>query len=679
MKPPIHLGRCLFHNERYTRLEPLLTAGPNGWSVPDRRRAFPEVGKLFTFEKPFVGSPEGSVWLFRTAPNTQIRPGEEKDLYLAVDGEEPIEVHDLSAGGVEEARQSLVEAGLPSTSIGSPEIVAIVEPGRCVRLRLFLDDVTGRWYPESGDLERVPIFEFDPTCDAGADADGRRYVVPGREPGRILHCMDWSQDSDFLQKVLRRLRKSAVVQLGGDAHDLSNRAIERLVLAFNQAELLTGDATTADAMHRRLDVFLAKLRTNLAFARELASVLAGLPTIAQMLEEERGASRERLTIELRAELEPRIEAQLNAERSQVAAEVATIREEAVAHQSRLDSLRQEMGELASQRDFLKTELADDVTMIAEKLARASEIAGRLGLLRSSAPAVQSVPPPWSDRKQRAATLIAAGDLSQALQDAERSLGLPDSILSRLDSILQSGTIPLLFGPDAERALRAYSATVAAGNMGRMPLDAAVLGLDDLWHRAGSGSETTFARSWMAAIEDPQRSMLVVLDDLDVHHLATWVPRLAGIVATCDRPRNLMVAATAVLLPHGSLATEQLLEACIPFEIDGGIAAAAAAAVSETESLDHPLGLAPADEPLVPAELGRQLLSDLMVVEGLTSRDAARATRALRAALRTMSQAEALAFAQMIGSLGSTRRRNSTANFLEMSLQNFLRRLDRTTN
>jgi hypothetical protein len=680
MNAPFYLGRCLFENDRYTRLEPLLRVEQGGWMpIPNRRRIFPEVGCVFAVERPIVGSTEGSLWLFRPEANTRLKPGDERDLYVAVDPREPIQIVDLAGlGEIEAVRRAVVEEGLAQREIVARELLIVIAQGQCVRLRLDLDHNTHKWRPAEPDkLERLAVFEFDPGCYAGAKLDQKCFVIPGREPDKKLSAVDWSSDFDFLPRILKKLKRTAPLHSGGDMQEFSRRAIERMVSALRDGEILATEPEMADAMLRRLQNFVPALEKRLDAVSAIAEALAATPAVTASIATHVAKARERAIDEMRNEFRPIVEAELKAEQAQALENLQMIETDIAALQAEHDRIKQDLAELQLEREVQQAALHDDLRHIAgtldkatNALQRGSETAVRLGLLPSAGTGSQDLAP-WACSSDCQGDLLELPQLRTALNEAERSAGLPDHSLLELDVLARAGEIPLIFGADAERALTRYASIVAGGDLFRSVLDPTTLGIDDIWRQPSTGSPAVFAQAWRAALKSPGQIILAVLDNVDVHHLLSWMPRLASFCAL-NRPANLLIVATPTLRMAGEISGNEVLSACLPFEVDGG-AAAAAALVSEVcgQTKNGTSRLRGAPMPPLDTSHIQRLMREILAIPRVHSTAAGRAVRILRAALATMHEDEAFALARSSAAIQRVTS-GSPGTSIDRSLDSFLK-------
>ena len=638
-----HIGRCMFRNERFTRLEPLISNAGDGWvAVTNRRRAFPDVGSVFTVDRPAVGSPEGSLWLFRCEPN--VRDGE--DRFVAVDVREPKEILDLGFADAEAARRAVVEQGLNLVQAPTREACVVFGADKAVCLRLARSETDGLWRPaDDAALETLEVHRFDPVPHRGARIGRRAFLLPDAEFSPPTGTVDWSPDLAFLPKVLRRVRRTIPLQPGGELAEISLRTVERLVSALRDGEMLAGDPQANEAMLARLRNATPVLSANLSAVTSLGETLLELPAVQAQLKKESAALHERTVADLRRELHPVVRAEIEAEEAAARSALHALEEQIASAEVRREEIRRDLAELSLEREEQRTGLAGDVETLlatvartADAFRRTTDVAARFGLGDAAAePAA-----PWSVPAVGAGEALETADLAAALAARERASGLRRGAHVELDAIARSGCIPVVFGEETERLVEAYAACVSGGVARRMALDPATLGLDDLWRQSVGGGPTVLARAWAFAVRDPERIELVVLDDLDAALECLWLPRLAARLASPHRPPNLLVLATLMDSGPDRGPSLDVLRSAVPFLADAEAGAVAAAIASGSAAPTRLVFVAP--PPPAPAVL-QQLSVDLLQSPGVGPASGIRAAALLRAALPTMGSDAAFAFAR----------------------------------
>ena len=646
----LFIGRCLFDHEKFTRIEPLQMQTSQGWTdLTNRQILFPPFGNVFSFERAAQRCPEGTLRLFKVQPNTRPRIDQNHDDFIAVDVQEPIEVFDLTHLGDSEAvRRAIVEDGVSLPAQATPEAIFIVEKDACIRLPLTQDPITRRWLPSDFlALETLPIRAFTHAYANGPAVNGRRFVVPDPEDPVILRRVDWSPDSNFLRKVLRALQRRSAFQAGGQMHELGQKVVRQLALELRSGGALSGDPNADDTMLRRLTDFLPGLDKKLDAAQSLADELMRAPTVLAELESRRNQARQELELALRTELEPLVRAQIEGTLAASIARKNIAEAEAKSASARAEELKCQIRDLDKACQTQRAVLAGEV---GKMLGPISDIV-KLAQGSASGHHHDDGAPPWIAPEAQQSSPFRLAELPQLLKGAARQAAMSETRLLEFDALIRAGEVPLLFGSHAEELVQIYAGTVCGGMLWRMPIDATIISLDDLWRQPDGGYATGFAKAWRAAKLNPDIPAFVVLDDLDLAVVGCWLPRLASLLSSDLKPPNLLVAATIGAAKSQSLPPFELLVSGFPFDVESTPAAVAAAIKDETSqprqnTLTHlSPPLSGAVEPEQSAQLAMQLL------EANTTLDAARrAARVFCAAFGSMQPAEAHALAVDVAQL-----------------------------
>lgn len=649
------LGRCVFRNDRFTRLEPLLIAEADGWNgVANRKRMFPDVGNVFAVERPAVGAEEGSLWVFRCGENTRTTGVDQPDRFLAVDIREPIEILDFSSSGPEAARRAIVELGVDPVLFPTSEVVVVVGPNSAVRLRLKQGYHDGKWRPENVDaLDALNVYPYDASFHAGVAVSGRRFLLPDAPLGVPTGIVDWTSDIDFLSKVLNKIRRSSSTQHDVD-RELTKRTIERLMAAFRDSEMLATDPKSNQAMLERLRVLAPSLKANRAAITEIGAVLLEMPSIEEQIRAAVDQARNTALGGLRSELRPIVQAEIEHEEHEARGRLLELEAQIAAAKSATSGLAQEIAELSSERELQRSGLAEDVEKLlqtfgrtAEAARHVSELLERYGLgTTSSKTADDAGDAPWAVAEASGADPIDIGELFAELSKREQGKGLPKGALAELDVVARAGEIALLLGDETERLITEYGACVAGGSPWRMSLDPTVIGLDDLWRQPGTGVPTSFARAWNHASSNPDRTVLVVLDDLDAALGCLWLPRLAEHLRSPARPANLLVLATLVPDATTGGPSRDILSALLPLAWEGG-ATGAIAAVRRRDDTVPATWLVHASVAPASPEAKKLCLAEIGGLPGIRSTTAIRAFAIYEVASATLGGEAALAIASSV--------------------------------
>jgi hypothetical protein len=165
-----------------------------------------------------------------------------------------------------------------------------------------------------------------------------------------------------------------------------------------------------------------------------------------------------------------------------------------------------------------------------------------------APIVPSSIPPWWKTSRSDALPIHSSAMHDRLVQEAANHGVLVDDLALLDGFARAGELVLLLGDQAELHLRAYARVVAGGEIRSHALDPGVIGLDDLWRVPNNSRPTAFALAWHHARTNPQDIVLVCLRDFDAAPFRMWLASLQAVLASDERPRNLLVTAIASVAP-----------------------------------------------------------------------------------------------------------------------------------
>lgn len=591
----IYIGETVFQNPTIAKLNPLMLAHEHGWrnvSPVD----FPEGELVFSLDPVVVRKPEGHVVLFTVEPNP--RGGRERFITTAV--EEPYELfHGLGGMGSEELRRTIVQTGIER---GHQELSRILVPIGSDRLAIPAMrpiGTTSKWvlsYEEPTD--RIPLYQKHPDGLSWIQVNGRRFALPGRVNTEVVGHINWQTDMDFLQSLLKRIRKSAGFRRGGDDFNLSERVIERVCAFYRDNEIIGNDVGAHSAARARLDEFIAKLTTGSTMASEIATALFDHPSVkegmAKLSSDALAAIEQRETERIRPAIKAKIEREIadslakgEALRRAVEEAERNLSEKTLELQ-RIERLTDDG--LASLRSGVGTFL-DDVRATGRTFAELMEAVGSPSVEDALRPAVSERPeiedraPPWAlGIVKTTGTTISIVDLPEIARKYVKAFGLAEADIRKLDILCRAGEIPVLVGDSVERMLACYASVVSSGRIVRMPLDPTVLGPDDLWRNVGRGGATQFARAWDVATRDPSIPQLVCLDDIDRASLSDWIGRFR-ILYRANRPSSLLVVAT--------LSSNKAIEAAAGGAIDmivavDGAATGLAAAVTRRVSVLTPV-------------------------------------------------------------------------------------------
>ena len=541
----IYIGSTLFQDPRVARLVPHALARPDGWRRVEPGR-FPEEGTVFSVDPKVLRKPKGYVVLFTVARND--RPGG-RDRFITSEVDEPYEIaNELSDVTPEARRKAIMETGLDRRLQDEPRMLVPVGDDELAFPRLQRSGTDARWtLSHQEEADRIEIFAMPPGGLGRFVVEGRPFALPGRIPTRVVGHVNWQTDAEFLQYLLKKVRKTGGFTSASDDFKITDRMVVKLYGFYRDTSVIGERAGVNEAVRDRLGEFLSRLSGGSAALAEIADALHGHPEVksalAQLSQQDLDALRDRETARVRPIVQGQIEAELGERYAERDALKAETEELAGRLAVRSEKLREIDGladaGLATLRNGLGSYLGQ-IKEVGETVGRLVEVAG-MQRPASSAPA-EDRSFPWTSTGDPAAMPIAGSEIVTVAMERSKARGLPEDALRRLDILCRAGEIPVLTGDSVEVALACYAGLVAGGDLFRMPLDPTVLGSDDVWRHPGSGEPTTFAAAWRSAQSEPGKPVLVCLDDLDRASLSDWFPRFRSLYRA-NRPLNLFVAAT----------------------------------------------------------------------------------------------------------------------------------------
>lgn len=542
----IFLGKTLFkHAEgRIARLRPIAIARPGKWvPIVDVADRFPTDGAVFCREDAAVGRPEGAYFLFRVVPN------EGQDSYRAVEVEEPLEViRDFGRRSPEDQRRMAVIEGLPRGRQRLPRAILPLKGNRYVMPPLFEDRQTGLWkVAHEQDLARVPVYAADGLFDGDGPVDaGRFFALPGQEPAKRVGLVNWEVDGDYLETLVHYVRRVISKTPDPSLEGLTKAVVGRLRSALTSGEPLADQLEESDSIRDRLPSFLAALEGGREGGRRVAEALLNHPSVraevAALSKAERDEMRRSLEADMRADVSGRIEAELQGKRIEIAAKeraLADLEESIEIAAGRLEAVR-----MAYEEDL--TVLTDGLSEFRTEVAKTDAALSRIrslvrdGAERGSADSLGRGFN-WCIAARAGAVSCAGSDLASKLLASADALSVSRHVMIGLDVASRSGDLPCVVGPGADILLGAYVHVLSAGSIYYQPVDATMLGPDDMLRRPGSGSDTPLTDAWNAARLDPGRPYVVCVGPFDGLPLPPWFAAFADLYRSA-RPLNLFVVA-----------------------------------------------------------------------------------------------------------------------------------------
>lgn len=542
----IYIGTTLFQDPRVARLVPLALARPEGWQRVEPSR-FPEEGNVFSIDPRVVRRPKGYVVLFTIARSD--RSGG-RDRFVSTEVDEPFElVRELAATSTEERRAVLIETGLDRGPQEEPRVLVPIGDDEVAFPRLQRAGPGARWTLSlQEEADRIEVYATPAGGFREFVVDGRAFALPGRVPARSVGCVNWQVDGEFLQYLVRKLRRTGSFTSISDDFKVTDRMLVRLHAFYRDANVIGERAGENEALRDRLGEFLGKLTTGSVALADIADALHGHPEVRSALARLSQADLDELRDRELTRLRPALTSQIEGELAERYAERDALLAEVDSATSRLAIQTEALREVEALAGPGMTSLREGLGSYLDRIREAGSTLGRMAELSGSQtpPRVEGSPAgrsPWASGSVRHDRMLLPDELSVAAEERSKALGLSVEILQTVDILCRAGEIPILFGDSVEVTLGCYAALVAGGEVARMPLDPTVLGPDDVWRRPGSSEPTVFAGAWTSALDTPERFVLLCLDDLDRASLSDWFPRFCSLYRG-GRPPNLLVVATA---------------------------------------------------------------------------------------------------------------------------------------
>lgn len=553
MMSPIYLGEPLFDGRTYTRVEPLAVAHKGAWrTVQNWSKRLPTEGKAFAPRQlPFQ---RGQVFAFDTQPNT--RRETDGDLCLVDECSEVAEVMDFRNRDPETARRALVEIGLKTLAPGTNKVIAALPDGVCVVVPMERLTESKTFVASLQGLDELPVHSFDPSVFDGDRIEGRIFSIPNVTVGSSISATNWSRDVDFIETVLRRLRK--VTAAGTPPVPLARMG--SVAAYLGRAGLTPALGADLEPLRTRMSSVAATLGDNLTAVDDLVDLVSSLRPIEERLEERLETSlAERLTAaetKVRAEAETRLKGELDALEHDVATRRMRLEAELADLEALVQIAREETTEVKEAREELQVALRDELLALegevegglADVGVESRALLGRIGTrLRSRGANVELTAadvPPWARTRLKVQGDARPWDaLAQTLDASAKRFGYAPDELLVADVAVRAGAFVVLPQSEAANFIRCHASVMAWGEVIRQVLDPSILSVDDVWRQPGGGKPTAFANAWVAAHLDARRYRIVLLDGLQRTPMDLWLPSLMEVLATPARPRNLLIFAT----------------------------------------------------------------------------------------------------------------------------------------
>lgn len=543
-----YLGRCIYEPRPHTRLQPTAFSKDGKWQRYDNwAQIFPPEGRVFTNGQP--GLKLDTVFAFDVIETEETK----QDRFRVVSSTRVQEVLDYTRWDPEEARRVLVERGIAGRSSYKEEVIVALRDNLCVRLTLVPDTDGSNSAAELLDLERLTTYDFDNSLFSGDKIDGRWYAVPDVTVGPERGTIDWSRDRDFMEALIRQLKKLATPEAGQLPFATTKTQVHAFLTTLDRQGLLPARQGDWRAANSRTWNIAFDLKSGLEKVDEIVAILGSLSPI----EEEIAKTFAAKTKELEAEFERGIEAEVRGRvEDAYAAESERNRrienENGVLLES-LSVLERDIAELTERKRRVLLELdtrAADVALLCEDPKIASNpylrpvFANVADVLKGEGypiTQVEGAPPRTRlERIDRSIPRLAWTELNRALLMSADFHGFSRQDIVALDLVARAGQLLLLPSNVAVELMECYSSVLSQGKFMSQSLDPSVLGYDDLWRSPSSDLPTPLSRAWTACARDRSTATLVLIEGIERTPLDLWISPLIRTLSSSERPRNLLV-------------------------------------------------------------------------------------------------------------------------------------------
>lgn len=549
MMSPIYLGEPLFDDRNYTRVAPLAVAHQGVWrTVQNWSKLLPTEGKAFAPRQlPFH---RGQVFAFNTQPNT--RRETEGDLRLVDECAPVAEVIDFRNRDPETARRALVEVGLKTLAPGTTKVIAALPDGVCVVVPMERLTEGKTFVACLQGLDELPVYSFDASVFAGDRIEGRIFSIPDVTVGACISSTNWSRDVDFLETVLKRLRRIT----GAGTPPVPLAHIPDVAAYLGRAGLTPTLGDDLKPLQTRMSSVGATLGDNIKAVDDLVDLVSSLRPVEERLKTSLAERLAAAETEIRAEAKIRLKGELDALERDLATRRTWLETELAELEALVKTAREEVAEAREAREELQVALRDELLALegeveggpADVDVEARALLGRIGTrLRSRGANVELTAadvPPWARTRLKVQGDSRSWDaLAQTLDASAKRFGYAPDDLLVADVAVRAGAVVLLPQNEAANFVRCHASVMAWGEVVRQVLDPSILSVDDVWRQPAGGRPTAFAGAWVAAHLDARRYRIVLLDGLQRTPMDLWLPSLTEVLAAPARPRNLLIFAT----------------------------------------------------------------------------------------------------------------------------------------
>lgn len=531
----------VIYTRGYGRVEVIAERRGLTWFTREFHRDLPPEGKLFSPN--LADFAEGQILTCGIAQNPR-RDKPDQDAFLVDQPLTATEVFDFRISGPDRAREDLFENGIELHRSGNQEVVVAISERECCKVQMQFDGGSGKHFALKQNLEQFPVYPINSTFFTSKKVENRYFAVPNLVTGAVISRINWLSDQDFLELVLKRIRRAH------SGAPFSRNDIQGLARFLSEIDVLSTFSTDWEETSKRAARLVAAVESNLETLFQVADLFSKSPSVLEKVENRRAELEQNLKEELRPHVKQLLEGEnteLQKQKSVLIESIQSLEEKASQTKSQCEKT---LSELKTAKDLLNRtydgaqNVIDAIT--ANSVRDASKISDALAEHVPSAQGKISHPlsPPWSREGSREAVKeLPIEELHEAVKKLLTGSNVSAEDLLALDAIARSGNIPLLLGPSGVELASLYANLAAGGQLVREMLNPATICMDDLWRSSASSEITGFAKSWLQAQNNPERTYIVLLENINNSPLDFWLPSLEKTVHTREYPKNLIVLAS----------------------------------------------------------------------------------------------------------------------------------------
>ncbi|SFJ14937.1 hypothetical protein SAMN04515648_2885 [Phyllobacterium sp. CL33Tsu] len=544
------LGKCMYEPRPFTRILPLAFARDGSWlSWTAWEEIFPNDGKVFSPRHPGVTA--NTLFAF---DSVEVADALKTDQFHLGEIQKIEEVLDYTDFDPEQARRELVETGIFRSPGGRENVIVALAGDQCVRITLIPHSAGKNSFADLSGLDRLVTFDFNSSLFDGVKVEGRWFTIPDVTVGQQRGVVDWSVDKDFLDSLLKKLKRIATPEDGTVPFPSTKAQVQAILTTLDRFELFPSQQTGWQVANDRIKRFSADLSLGVEKIDQIVSVLSALSPIEERLRAEINARRERITMELRNRVENEVRREIEEKHSSLVVRNRALSEENEKLAEESARLSEEIKERSSKRSDVLREveatIADLALVLGEPGIAISEPVRRLAsnldnILEDKGHLIEMIdemPMPWIQPRRFDKRVMPTEwrELASTLRDAASLHGFDGSELTGIDILVRAGEAILLSNDIAISLIRCYSSVVAQGHFSVQSLDPSTFGHDDIWRMPSTGAATAFSRAWKSAEQDRSAMRIVLLEGIDRTPLNLWIRSFVSVLTSPERPPNLLV-------------------------------------------------------------------------------------------------------------------------------------------